>query len=46
MLQSLKIENIAVIEKAEIDFIDGFGIYKKWKKKREMYYRKIGAKIL
>ena len=26
MLQSLKIENIAVIEKAEIDFIDGFNV--------------------
>ena len=28
-----------------IDFIDDFGIYRGWAKKREGYYRKIGAEI-
>jgi superfamily II DNA or RNA helicase len=28
-----------------IDFVDDFGIYKAWAKRREGYYKKIGAKI-
>lgn len=30
---------------AVIDFVDDFGMYKGWAKKREGYYRKIGAEI-
>lgn len=29
-----------------IDFVDSFGIYRGWSKKRDGYYRKIGADIL
>ena len=29
-----------------IDFCDDFGLYRKWRKKRESCYKKIGAKIL
>lgn len=29
-----------------IDFVDNFGMYKGWAKKRERYYKKIGAEVI
>lgn len=29
-----------------IDFVDDFGMYKGWSKKRQGYYRKVGSEFL